>query len=1647
MGKSAFLLLSDNNWPSQGDRPGEAIIDEAWEEGFNTLRVFLLARWDGESALIQPWASTPTPNGNWWHTLGGSISHLGQVFSYIKTQGHDMVIEIVLLDAYSLVDLNADLNWAEASRFLYNPWPPAAQNSCEEGPTYTIGQDSVKAGYALSLIIDELSQQAYDAQDENYYQNFYIEIGNQAHDNWTRENWIVAPVPPNSTQYNLCGYSGGTEADFTDWCSHVVEYCAYSDDADGVHGRPVTDSSTTESWGASWETIISTASDRDGDWYLKMASRAHAAYSYGKPIVDVEPNKYCRSNDCGGDQYNASYESRYYMWITCLNGAYPTYHSKYAYQAEGAEDEGVAGVCELMSFFGAHSECISVDFGNFDSPQYSLLIPEFAAPAGLGPRVRSATIASGYLAVQQDETAGNGLDCVVYFLDMGNQISAPWNITFADLFPNVRYDVWITNPKTGETELVAGSPFSPDITGDLNITNISLPERDTGEWKDWVIRLYGESQPTQYVDVDLCFETDTQNCLKEFEFLPCSHFLLVANVENHTNATIYGELYVILDIFGSYYFYPDWTHNLDSKTLNDGSGINSYSSWFDQVLSFDWPPGAGIADGIRIWAAALDSQSNLLGSYDYVTFGFRVSAGVETSYYVDSSAGVDDLSHGQSRAAPWASVNYALGQIEDVSDAVVRVAAGSYALTGSPALSGTQKLIGSGIGDCSLSGAALTGSDDAAISGFAIGGCIVAEDQFTVSNCYFTGQTGAAVTCSGSSGGHRIISNLFENSGSGTAVLCQDGSGPLIQQNTIINWDYGVYCDGYSAVTLRNNIVNNHTTAGIQVAANASALVSYNDLYDAPVQGTGTIQQAGNITAEPQFVSGPAHDYYLAQKLSENDSTSDSPGVDQGDPEIFPPYLATGSTRADGVPDSGAPDLGFHLINPDLQIVGFGDLNRDRSEDESLRQIGLIPKDMVAIDTSAGRVKAYRNTGTGRQIWTEQVFPADTVAACIFRRGKTLEQDIAALYPDELVLYGNDGGAVFTESQSFELEADPYSAAAADFNGDAFDDLAVATDEGVMIYINGQHGELAEYSPLAFAEYGDSEDARWMFCRDLDGDLQADLITVSPGGWVVVWLSDLDGTFTYYQHAHVGPVESVRFEPAGGSDGLPDIICGLAAGGWCVLYGRDDGHFVGDHTYVAAYVDESATSFITSGQWRTTIVLTNIEPWYEARVLVQGYETNGDPIGTPAPVTLAPYGCASLDAGDYIGYSSTGSIELHSDGRLAGEVRYLLTDGYGIPQYQTQEDRCSIPLEKVSQGGGLSAPWSLTADWHVDGQFGNYTSKCYYSLKNPSSDPTPIVVTANFYNPSGTPVATPVPHSIASHALVHVEVPENVFPNGMGSIEFTTSSGYPLTGSIIQAYKKVATNRVMVQGEALQYVSDAGSKWSVPHFYTIDGEDQDWESWYILKNIEPSPVTVHIGYSSLSGSELATPVPTETETIPGHGNYVGGLASGSTVPAEGSIIFHALNDGKILGRYEIIGKSWDPTYAHVVIGSDALQRDDGTAIMNWVPYFESQASPLIGTYITARNPSSSETVEVEVHYFDTDGEAIAAQGGSRPASFELSPFESGIIALDNDEELTIGSVLLVSDGHVNGMVERFRLLDSLYPNDFDFEVSSLVPVE
>jgi len=55
----------------------------------------------------------------------------------------------------------------------------------------------------------------------------------------------------------------------------------------------------------------------------------------------------------------------------------------------------------------------------------------------------------------------------------------------------------------------------------------------------------------------------------------------------------------------------------------------------------------------------------------------------------------------------------------------------------------------------------------------------------------------------------------------------------------------------------------------------------------------------------------------------------------------------------------------------------------------------------------------------------------------------------------------------------------------------------------------------------------------------------------------------------------------------------------------------------------------------------------------------------------------------------------------------------------------------------------------------------------------------------------------------------------------------------------------------------------------------------------------------------------------------------------SAIWGGGSSEFRAQNGGKILGRFEIIGRDYDPVYASVVIGLDKLQPDEGAGLVHY----------------------------------------------------------------------------------------------------------------
>jgi len=82
-----------------------------------------------------------------------------------------------------------------------------------------------------------------------------------------------------------------------------------------------------------------------------------------------------------------------------------------------------------------------------------------------------------------------------------------------------------------------------------------------------------------------------------------------------------ADLYVLLDVWGEYWFYPGWTQQPQcaTVTLSGSVPLNRL------ILQFTWPSGDnGAGEGLRFWSGLCSvATADLLGEIAFVEFGFQ----------------------------------------------------------------------------------------------------------------------------------------------------------------------------------------------------------------------------------------------------------------------------------------------------------------------------------------------------------------------------------------------------------------------------------------------------------------------------------------------------------------------------------------------------------------------------------------------------------------------------------------------------------------------------------------------------------------------------------------------------------------------------------------------------------------------------------------------------------------------------------------------------------------------------------------------------------------------------------------------------------------------------------------------------------------
>jgi len=97
-------------------------------------------------------------------------------------------------------------------------------------------------------------------------------------------------------------------------------------------------------------------------------------------------------------------------------------------------------------------------------------------------------------------------------------------------------------------------------------------------------------------------------------------FLLTCQAVNMGQMVTVNQ-YVILDVYGAYYFWPSWTPSLDNLMRDLPA---DYMGEVDILLDFIWPEGAGAADGILFYSAFTDpGNTQLIGGLSLIEWGFE----------------------------------------------------------------------------------------------------------------------------------------------------------------------------------------------------------------------------------------------------------------------------------------------------------------------------------------------------------------------------------------------------------------------------------------------------------------------------------------------------------------------------------------------------------------------------------------------------------------------------------------------------------------------------------------------------------------------------------------------------------------------------------------------------------------------------------------------------------------------------------------------------------------------------------------------------------------------------------------------------------------------------------------------------------------
>ncbi|MBN1551737.1 hypothetical protein JW979_09720 [bacterium] len=150
-----------------------------------------------------------------------------------------------------------------------------------------------------------------------------------------------------------------------------------------------------------------------------------------------------------------------------------------------------------------------------------------------------------------------------------------------------------------------------DVAEGIYIDDIQIKGVQGAEWG---------TEPVHPELTDSCCEIAGVDLIMPSVFyFPGDICRLQACMCNPESMTVNLDLYVILDVYGLYYFADTWTSEPHSLRLSLDPGVYIY----DVLPEFIWPENSGDVTGLVFWAGLIDtSTGSLFGKYDVFPVGW-----------------------------------------------------------------------------------------------------------------------------------------------------------------------------------------------------------------------------------------------------------------------------------------------------------------------------------------------------------------------------------------------------------------------------------------------------------------------------------------------------------------------------------------------------------------------------------------------------------------------------------------------------------------------------------------------------------------------------------------------------------------------------------------------------------------------------------------------------------------------------------------------------------------------------------------------------------------------------------------------------------------------------------------------------------------